>query len=397
MVAAAVATLLVLRQRLRAQEDAAVLSVVRLFDRTGALGRAESRSLRFSSVESLAAAVQPSEFIARIVVAKRLPGGGEAIVVPFDLELREPRWRDSVAWRRVDVGQPVAGALYLAMDRRSIRTVDATIGAFCVLFISGLAILLRRQREKEVQLQRTVSELEERRAEVIRLERLALAGQLSANIFHDIRKPVLNIRHEVDDALESGTAPDAELLRSVRRQTELFTSILRELGLEEFVRGTANTPEWCDLRELAERSLRLVRYERRNVDTTLDADEPLPLLFAEPHRLIQLLSNLVLNAFQAMNGEGHLRLSISSAPSRLLIRVEDSGPGIPEAMRARLFEPFHTTRAEAGGSGLGLYICRTIVDDLNGTIRVERSDALGGAMIVIELPVPEGGEPSRDV
>ncbi len=385
---AATATLLWLRGRLLREEESAIAGTVRLFERVDALGRPENRQIRFREVEALVSAVEAGDLVIELRAAKNVAGLGEVTVVPFHADLSQPGWRDAAPWHRLAVGPGPDGWLYFRLDPRGRLAVDAVIAAFSALFLIGIGALLLRQRDRETLLGRTVVELEERRAEVIRLERLALAGQLSANILHDLKKPVLNIKHEVDDARESGPTP--ELLEALAQQTELFLGMMRELGFEDFVRGGRDVAEWCDVGDAVQRALRLVRYERRDVEVSVAAAGDVPLVMAVPHRLVQLFSNLALNSFQAMQGRGRLEVSILAEGARCIVEVRDSGPGIPESMRGRLFVPFATSRADQGGSGLGLYICRRIVTDLGGSITLAPAAPGAGATFRVELPAGAG-------
>lgn len=390
---AATGTLLWLRGRLLAEEDSAVAGTVRLFEKVDVLGRPENRQVRFRDIEALVSAVEAGDLVIELRATKNVANLGEVTVVPFAADLSQPGWREAVPWHRLPVGAGPDGWLYFRLDARGRVAVDAVILAFSALFLIGLGALLLRQRDRETLLSRTVVELEERRAEVIRLERLALAGQLSANIFHDLKKPVLNIKHEVDDARETGPSP--ELLSTLSQQTELFLRMMRELGFEDFVRGGRDVAEWCDVRDAVDRALRLVRYERRDVRVEVTAEEGVPLVMAVPHRLVQVFSNLALNAFQAMQGKGELRISIGAQGPRCIVQVRDSGPGIPAEIRDSLFSPFATTRAEQGGSGLGLYICRKIVTDLGGTITLEPPVPGTGAAFRVEFPAETGSLAAR--
>ena len=378
-----------LRAQLVAQQAEELAGLVRRLDAAGTLGRPESRSLSFADLESFARSSE-SRFVRQVRVVKTTEKGEMLTVHPFAADLTEPNWRLNQTWLRLPVGKGPDGYIYLDVDRSTLRAVNAVVALIGVLLAGGLGLLLLRQRGSEVQISRLTEELEQRQAQIIHLERLALAGQLSANIFHDIKKPVLNIKHEVVDALDGMAGPPEEVFRMVRTQTELFLEMLREIGMESFVNATAQEREWCDLREVAERSLRLVRYEQGDVEVPVRFDAGSEyLLKAVPHRLVQLLSNLFLNAFQAMDGAGKLLVTGTERDGRMVLTVEDSGPGIPANKREELFKPFVTTRAATGGSGLGLYISRSIVQDLGGTLVVDKSEELGGARFRIELPRTE--------
>ncbi|MBI1290040.1 hypothetical protein GC173_02180 [bacterium] len=393
LLVAALATLLWLRDRLVKGQQAELQRAVQLFETTGVLGRPESRTLVFADIETNARACQ-SDLIRRLVVVKLTAEGDRLVVYPFHLALSSPNWQSTGDWTELRVGgSPATGFLYVDVDRTALRVVDGVVAMIGIMLAAGLTILLVRQRGKEQQLNRAIGELEERKAQVLQLERLALAGQLSANVFHDIKKPVLNIKHEVTDALDHDGAPTRELLEMVRSQTDFFLQMLRDLGLESFVNASRDDVEWCDLTEAVDRALRLVRYEQEGIDVEVSfAPDHDYLIQAVPHRLVQLFSNLALNAFQAMDGKGRLRLAASVVDGRTVLLVEDSGPGIPDALREEVFSPFVTTREGSGGSGLGLYICRTIVEDLGGTLTVDRSADLGGARFRVDLPRSEAPE-----
>lgn len=393
LLAGALATLFWLRGRLDEQGRSSLAAAVEVFESAGVLGRPESATINFADVESLAQAIAGRGVVQELRVTKATIARGEVTVAPFHADLTDPLWRADPSWLRLPVGEPAAGWLYFRIDRSNIQAVDQALVVFLAVFALGLAALVFRQRAKEVELVRTVSELEERRAEVIRLERLALAGQLSANILHDIRKPVLNIKHEVQDMLDGSIEATPESLRALHRQTDLFLTILREIGIEDFVREGGERPEWCDAEDIARRALRLVRYEQRGTRAEVVAEGGLPLVFAPPHRLLQLVSNLVLNAFQALKGGGLVRIRLGREGEALLLRVEDDGPGVRPELRTRLFEAFATGRAGEGGSGLGLYICRRIASDLGGSIALDTS-ALGGAAFVVRIPA--GAGPTAD-
>ena len=125
------------------------------------------------------------------------------------------------------------------------------------------------------------------------------------------------------------------------------------------------------------------------------ADQP-PLVLAQPFRLVQVFSNLILNAYQAIDGKGTLTLESRAAGGGVEVTVTDTGPGIPIEALPSVFEPFFTARSESEGSGLGLAISRLIVEELNGTVEVD-STAGGPTTFRVWLPAeetPSDGNPT---
>jgi two-component system NtrC family sensor kinase len=124
----------------------------------------------------------------------------------------------------------------------------------------------------------------------------------------------------------------------------------------------------------------------RNVDLAVDVHGGLPSVALGREQLVQVVLNLVLNAADSVEGGGHVR--IAAAPSTeggVRLSVEDDGPGVALEVRDRLFEPFVTTKEVGKGSGLGLAVCRGLIEAIGGTIALDET-APRGARFVIELP-----------
>jgi signal transduction histidine kinase len=280
------------------------------------------------------------------------------------------------------------GNLYVRVDRGTLRSVQAAIALLSLLLAGAVLLFARQFRRQEHVISRTTVELDEKKRELVRLERLALAGQLSANLLHDLKKPVLNIKNEAEELEGAGQEMKSpreagEPGRRIRNQVDTFFSILRDSTFERFVRAEGER-EYVGINELIERSLALVRYERGAVEVDLRLDPAVPSVLAVPVRLVQVFSNLVLNAFQAMEGRGKLTISTAGEAGRVAVVIADTGPGIHPDALDRIFTPFYTTKPSDTGTGLGLYITRDIVDDMGGSISVESSPA--GTAFRIELP-----------
>ncbi|MCG3199521.1 MAG: Adaptive-response sensory-kinase SasA [bacterium] len=267
---------------------------------------------------------------------------------------------------RDDFRHPPApsGYLYFQLDPWQKRATPITFLLAAINVLLLLLMLLYWLARLSSRYQASVSELEKKKQELIRLEQLALAGKLSAGLLHDLKKPVLHIREECREA------PSEQVLADVREQSELFLAMLRDSGLEDFARRSTTEPECCDLVDILERSLRLVEYERNDVEVRFEVGQEIPLIWAHPTRLMQVFSNIALNAYQAMRGRGTLHVSVrcdERASERFaVVEIRDNGPGIPPEHAPHVFDPFFT--AGKDGSGLGLYISKTIIEDLGGGI-----------------------------
>lgn len=235
--------------------------------------------------------------------------------------------------------------------------------------------------------------LKEAQQRLIRSERLASVGRLAAGLAHEIGNPIASLIGLQDLLIAGGlsAAEQSDFLSRMRRETERIRQILRDLL--DFARPSQvhdqNQPkEPGDVAGAIDDALALVRPQKvmKQVRVDRQLDEPLPLVALARSELVQVLLNLLLNAADALNGEGAVVVRSKLKGSVVRIEVEDNGPGLAETVRERLFEPFVTTKDVGKGTGLGLAVCRGLVEGAGGVIGWDASFA-SGTRFVIELPV----------
>jgi CheY-like chemotaxis protein len=191
-----------------------------------------------------------------------------------------------------------------------------------------------------------------------------------------------------DEMLDQG---GAERVRLISQSAERCVRIVQ--NFLAFARQTPPQRTEVGLNAVVEEAMELLTYTLRvdDIDIRLDLDNYLPLLWADPHQLHQVVVNLVTNAHQALRETPpprQLRLATRSDSSRthVFLEVADTGLGVPLELRERIFEPFFTTKAPGVGTGLGLPFCQGIIEGHGGSIRLEEQPG-PGAKFVIELPV----------
>lgn len=386
------AVLIWLKTRFDNDLRTAINSATLLFSREEVLKAPDDVRIDFSQIEYLARRNR-NIYIKDVVVSKIVESSGEVTVFPFYLGTLNPDWRDMLineGWKPVELksDDELYGMLYLRLNDILLNGIKLAILSFALLLIISLAVLLFRLYRQEGVITATTIALREKNRELMRLERLALAGQLTANIFHDIKKPILNIKHALGDSLDKKDTASQnirETLDNMQEQVDMFFSILNELGIERFVRASNEEREYVDINDMLERSCNLVRYEQQQIIITKDFASDLPPLFVNPYKTIQLFSNIILNAYQAMQGKGELHIHSESGERYITVTITDTGPGIAGDTIPRLFTPFFSTKNRSEAAGLGLYICKNIVDELHGTIEVDST--LGkGTSFIIHLP-----------
>ena len=230
----------------------------------------------------------------------------------------------------------------------------------------------------------------EMRARLAETERLAAVGELVAGVAHEVNNPLCTISAFAQLLQrDGGMTPDQrESVDIIASETMRASQVLRDLLT--FARRSESESEKIHLNELIERTMRLRSYEMTSLGITSEQllAAELPMVQGDPRQLQQVLLNLVMNAMQAMEslGSGSLRIATRRDDDRVLIEVQDSGPGIPIEARAHVFEPFFTTKRN--GTGLGLSVSYGIVAAHGGTISIAHTGP-EGTMFRVTLPAME--------
>src|SRR5256714_750437 len=235
-----------------------------------------------------------------------------------------------------------------------------------------------------------IRELERPRGEpqLFESEKLAAVGRLAASIAHEVNNPLEAIKNSLY-LLSTGKKleQNARFLDVARRETERVSHIIRQmLG---FARRSGEV-EWADVNQLIEETLILVekKMKQARVEVVREFDPRLTKVSARADQLRQVFLNLLLNAQQAMEKGGRIRISTSLYEQALQptvsVQISDTGRGIPEADVARIFEPFFSTRTK--GTGLGLWVTQDIVRHHGGRIEVTSAEGQGTTFNII-LPV----------
>jgi signal transduction histidine kinase len=224
--------------------------------------------------------------------------------------------------------------------------------------------------------------------EILKAERLALVGRFAGSIVHDIRNPLNLISVSAELACQQIVSPElraiarARILKQVDRISSLIGEVL-DFSRDEDSRLVLASVDFARLFQLFLEEFR-PRLEHSGTELVLETPPPAVSLPADPNRLERVFHNLLNNACDAMPGGGKIFVRFRVTDKSLITEVEDTGPGIAEELKDRLFQPF-ATHGKAAGTGLGLSICKRIVTGHGGTIHA-RTEPGHGAIFVVELP-----------
>jgi PAS domain S-box-containing protein len=233
-------------------------------------------------------------------------------------------------------------------------------------------------------------ELEKTQVQLLQAEKMASLGKLAAGVAHQLNNPLAGIILFTKLVMEEYQLEDNahEDLCRVLRDAERCRDTVKELL--EFTRQTRHLMQAHDINRAIERTLFLLENQSlfQNITIEKQLDNSLPPVYSDIQQLNHMIMNIVLNAAQAMNGEGKLTIRSGPVPGKeqIQITIADSGPGIPEDVLPRIFEPFFTTKEEGKGTGLGLSLVYGIVENHGGQIKAV-NNAEGGTRFLIKLPI----------
>jgi signal transduction histidine kinase len=305
------------------------------------------------------------------------------IVRPLD-SLTHAAERVALGARRLEV--PISAPRELVMLGSSLHAMTEKL-------ISDEEAL----RKKVSEVERATQELKAAQDRLVRSERLASVGRLAAGLAHEIGNPLAALIGLQDLLLAGGldAAEHRDFLQRMRRETERIHGILRDLL--QFARpGTQATPGESrgNVEAAVEDTAALVQPQKamKDIVLKLELDPALPEVTLGREQLVQVLLNLILNAADACDSKGQVTVRARATAGGARLEVEDDGPGVLPAVRERLFEPFVTTKEVGKGTGLGLAVCRGLVEAAGGSIFLDTSSERG-ARFVVELPRARSSAP----
>ncbi|QDF95577.1 histidine kinase [Azoarcus sp. DD4] len=345
-----------------------------------------------------------------LVQARQLPDTGWQLLVFSDLTAVRHQAVSQAALALIGAAFLVLLGVFIAQRRRIARQrldaqrllqrANAELENKVARRTRALTESIARLRKEVAVRQHAEQTLHAAQDELVQAGKLAVLGQLATSVTHELTQPLGAMRTLAGNAIEfmrrGDQATAGKNLDIIGRLADQMASIITPL--KTFARKSPAVPAEVDVAHAVGNALFLLEQRLRSADITVDnACRPGDVIaWCDQNRLEQVLINLVGNAIDAMRGQPRRELSINAAlhaDGRILLRIGDTGCGVPEALRGRLFEPFFTTKPAGEGLGLGLAISRDIVREFGGDL-VADNRASGGTYFTLFLNPPARQESS---
>jgi PAS domain S-box-containing protein len=310
---------------------------------------------------------------------------------------------DDLAGDLANFKRVVAGEINgYTMDKRYIRkngqVIYASLSVTCRRLVDGsvdylMALVqdITDRKEAEAALKTKNEELQVMTQQLWQTAKLATLGELAASIAHELNNPLATIQLRVEslltDAEAEQDASDRRALEIVGQEADRMARLVA--NLLQFSRRSVQQISTTDVCEEIQNTLELIQYhfQHRHIRIMNECADDLPLVPLDRQQLRQLFLNLFTNASDAMPEGGTLKVRASYADDQIVVEVSDTGQGITPENMAKVMEPFFTTKPEGKGTGLGLPICRRIVQEHGGTFELE-SDGIDGHGTTARIKLP---------
>lgn len=262
-------------------------------------------------------------------------------------------------------------------------------GSGKLLSYDGLVVDITDRKVAEEKLREAYATLKETRDELVQAEKMDLIGRMASGVAHEVKNPLAIVMQGVnflEDNFPRADARIAEVLGLIREGIDRADSIITALC--DFSKKERLNLAPGDLNAILRSSLVLVESTLRLGQVTVSQDlEPgLPAAFVDARKMEQVFINIIRNAIQAMPDGGEISIHTYSAPvageTAVMAELTDTGCGIAPADLKKIFEPFFSTKGPTGGTGLGLFVTRNIIDMHDGAIEIQSQEGKGTRVIV---------------
>jgi signal transduction histidine kinase len=272
----------------------------------------------------------------------------------------------------------------------AIKVIDGEYGTEVNLRKSNdeIGLLSQSFNEMSRKMASDIEQLKQLNQQLIRTEKLAAMGTLSAGVAHEVNNPLASISSLIQMVLQKGEIDNnsKEKLNLIQTQIQRISQVTKDMMDFARVRPAANAP--VNINKIIKTCLRLAGFDKSFQKLTIlkDFQEDMPEVFGDSDQLQQVFLNLFLNSRDAMPKGGQLSIKTLHKDQRIIVEIEDTGVGIEKDDLKKIFDPFFTNKTTGKGTGLGLAVCYGIITAHDGKIEVQSQNSKG-TIFTVSLPV----------
>lgn len=270
------------------------------------------------------------------------------------------------------------------------QQINSTISQLNEITVSkdALQIEVNDRIKAEQKAIEALEELHQAQEHMLHIEKLSAMGTFVGGLAHEMNNPLMGIGNYlefIDKHMEEGKP--REMLHRAQEETSRIMRLVRNMLI--YARAKPDNASQCEIAGTFDRIISILeaRLTKESVSLQVNMADNLPMARISCDSLQQVIMNLVSNSIDAVSDQSHKQLQVTTSAddSSICLVIEDNGPGIPEELRAKVTDPFFTTKPPGKGTGLGLSICLQLINEVGGSMNISSSDTLGGVRFEILL------------